>query len=229
MIPVKPYEAAELRAVTGPAIRPGGLALTLRAAGYCNLSAGGRILDVGCGAGATLEGLRQRFPVLALGVDLSGTLLAEARRSHPGLRLVRGDAGALPLAPGQFGTLFCECVLSLLPHPARALGEFKRVLAPAGNLVVADLYRRRPRAGAPAGGGCVRGAVLREKLIQWLESAGFELKVWEDHSRLLKILAAQLVWAGISIKDLWGLDCSSVPSGAGSPWGYGLLVARKRS
>ena len=56
----RPYESPALREAIGPALRPGGLDLTERAARYCGLAAGDLVLDVGCGIGATAAFLKDR-------------------------------------------------------------------------------------------------------------------------------------------------------------------------
>ena len=225
----QPYESAAVRAVTGPAIRPGGLELTRRAARYCRLTDGDRVLDAGCGAGATLDFLKSRCGAEAIGVDLSASLLTEAKQGRSGPNLIRANTMALPIKTARMKAVFCECALSLLPDPAHALEEFQRVLRAHGHLVVTDLYRRADGQMAPTGsatgGGCMKGAVDRRTMIQRLKTAGFEIRLWEDHSDLLKKLAARLVWAGISLSQWWDVDCSS--SRKSRPWrpGYCLIIA----
>lgn len=218
----RPYESKALRAVTGPAIRPGGLGLTRRAARFCGLAAGERVLDVGCGTGATVNFLNRSLHARAVGIDRSSSLLGEAGKMRPPLALVQGDAAALPLGTRRFAAVFCECVLSLIPEPHAALKEFWRVLRPGGHLVVADLYRRDadlPTASFDAP-GCVAGALTREEMAHCVERAGFTPCLWEDHSRQLKTLAAQLVWAGVSVSSWRGKNCRHRT-------GYALLVAIK--
>ncbi|MDA8140214.1 MAG: class I SAM-dependent methyltransferase [Desulfobacteraceae bacterium] len=225
------YESQALRAVTGPAIRPGGLALTERALALCGLTAGARVLDVGCGGGATVAHLRQSHGLRAMGLDLSWMLLAEGR-AQPGCPpLVQGPAEMLPVADGKLQAIFCECVLSLLSSPKSALAEWHRALAPGGLLVVSDLYARAGQLedelfSAP-GRCCLAGAVDRDTLLEGVTGAGFEVVVFEDHSPLLKQLAAQLVWAYGSLETFRaraGLGCTS--HGNGRP-GYYLMVAKK--
>jgi len=228
----QPYEIPALRDAIGPAIRPGGLELTERAIRFCGIAAGERVLDVGCGTGATGAFLQGHFGIAAVGIDLSAMLLAEGRQARAALPLVRGDGVRLPFAPETFAALFCECVLSLLENHQAALTEFHRVLSPGGHLVIADLYRRSNGLENPAplstARGCLKGAVQRDLLEERVQSAGFAIRLWEDHSHHLKILAARLVWAGIAVRDLWGLECR--PGAAlDEPPGYGLLVSRKRS
>jgi arsenite methyltransferase len=227
----KPYESAALRKAIGPALRPGGLELTERAARFCGLAPESQVLDVGCGIGATVAFLQDRFRVAAVGIDASTLLLAEAREDRPTLPLVRGDGACLPFASGLFSVLFCECTLSLLEDRTIALTEFYRVLRPHGHLVVADLYWRS--SGLPDTGshltarGCLAGALPRHQLERQIEDAGFTLDIWEDHSEHLKRLAAKLVWDGIRVADLWGAACRPGPGATGRP-GYGLLVSHKR-
>lgn len=50
---------------------------------------GARVLEIGCGTGDTLAGLK---PGHGVGVDFSPSMIAEARRRHPDLTFVEGDA-----------------------------------------------------------------------------------------------------------------------------------------
>ena len=229
----KPYESEAVRAVTGPTIRPGGLALTGRAAGYCGLGRGDRVLDVGCGTGATTAFLQAEYGASVIGMDFSRRLLAEARTQDPALGLIRGSAMALPIRADVLGAVYCECVCSLLPDAASALKDFYRVLQPGGHLVIADLYWRpsdesltvNPMA---TGGGCLAGAVDRNTMVRRIEAVGFKIDWWEDHSDALKQLAAQLVLAGVSLSDWWGIDCASAGCNSGRRPGYCLIVASKK-
>ena len=227
----QPYESPALREAIGPALRPGGLALTERTVRFCGLVPGDQVLDVGCGTGATAVFLQDRFGAVAVGIDASDLLLAEARESCSALALVRGDGACLPFAPDLFAAVICECVLSLLTNHQKALAEFYRVLRPGGHLVVADLYWRSPEppdmAPPPAAQGCLAGALPRHALEERVAAAGFALDLWEDHSEDLKRLAAKLAWNGIRVADLWGAACRPGTGPAGRP-GYALLVGRKR-
>ena len=229
----KPYESDSVRAVTGPTIRPGGLALTGRATDYCGLGSGDRVLDIGCGTGATSVFLKAEYGVSVIGLDLSRRLLAEARNQDRALGLVRGSAMALPIKADGLSAVFCECVCSLLPDAASALNGFYRVLQPGGHLVIADLYWRTPDDvltvdPMATGSSCLAGAVDRHTMARRIEAAGFEIDLWEDHSVALKQLAAQLVWAGVSLTEWWGIDCASGSCDSGRRPGYCLIVASKQ-
>lgn len=225
------YESRTLREITGPAIRPGGLVLTERALQFCRLPSGAQVLDVGCGGAETVRHLRISHDLQALGLDLSPILLGDARRRTPQPPVIQGRAEVLPVADGQLAALFCECVLSLLTTPETALMEFYRVLGTGGYIVVSDIYQKMPPAAVcrPGGGNCcLNGAVDRFTTLDRVRAAGFELLLFEDHTPLLKQLAAQLVWAHGSLTAFWadaGFDCKN-NSRRGRP-GYYLLVAVK--
>jgi arsenite methyltransferase len=206
------YESGALRALTGPAIRPGGLTLTKRAVTLCGLPEGARVLDVGCGVGATVEFLCRERHHAAVGVDTSSLLIEEGIERRPNLSLLQGTSEDLPFRDSSFNALFCECVLSLFHDPLLALKEFARVLIQNGFLILSDIYARVPDE-APSLKHlpvrcCIKGAVGRQQIIAMAEEAGFTPVIWEDHSALLKQLVGQLIFSFGSLKAFWATTCS---------------------
>jgi SAM-dependent methyltransferase len=215
-----------LRAVTGPTLRPGGFALTARAVALAGLLPGWPVLDVGAGGGASVARLRSRHGARAVGLDPDpGQLDAPVQ---PGLPLMRAAAGALPVRAGSQRLVLCECVLSLVPDPAAALGEFARVLTPGGVLALADLCLP---PGAPrvegAGGietpeepgeqappSCATGARTVAEVAALVRAAGLDPFAVEDHGALARELAARLAFGGAA---------PACPARRG----YFLLLARK--
>jgi arsenite methyltransferase len=199
------YESDTLRQATGDTLRPGGLNLLQESLQWVNWPPGARVLDIGCGIGATAAFLAGTCGLQATGIDLSDQLLREGAARNPHLPLVRGRAENLPFAEGALAGLTCECVLSLVHDPEEALGEFRRVLAPGGQLILSDLYRRKetPAEGLPEN-CCLKGAVTKKQLCSWLEKAGFSLRLWQDRSHLLAELAARLVFLHGSMTSFWG-------------------------
>jgi SAM-dependent methyltransferase len=55
-----------------------------------------------------------------------------ARRRHPDITFVQGDAERLPFEEGCFDAVVGNFVLNHLPQSERAVSEFARVLAPGG-------------------------------------------------------------------------------------------------
>ena len=100
----------------------------------------GRILDVGCGSGDVLAGLRRAAggDTLAVGADLK---LLHLRGAPPDIRRVVADARALPFPPGSFDVVTASLFLHHfdapeLPDVLRGLYALARRA-----LVVNDLRR----------------------------------------------------------------------------------------
>jgi ubiquinone/menaquinone biosynthesis C-methylase UbiE len=232
------YESREMRAVTGPAIRPGGLTLTDRALALCSIPDGAKVLDVGCGVGATVEFLCRERHHAAFGVDRSSLLLKEGIERRPNLGILKGTAESLPFRSGSFSALFCECVLSLLPDPSLVLKEFVRVLNPEGFLILSDVYARIPDEASSLPHlpvrCCIKGAVGMKQIIAWVEESGLTIVTWEDHSALLKQLAAQLIFSFGSLNAFWATACSEgLPDAIEATVrrarpGYYLLIAHRK-
>jgi ubiquinone/menaquinone biosynthesis C-methylase UbiE len=201
------YEQAAVHQITGDTIRPGGLALTDHALEYCTLPAGARVLDVGCGAGATVEHLRGAHGFEAAGIDPSRQLLGLGKRRAPGLRLCSACGEALPFAPGCFDALLAECSLSLMADIDTALNEFNRVLRASGALIASDIYARCADGLAEARqlplACCLGRAMPRDWFIEKVERAGFQVTLWEDHSQALRQLAVQIIMTHGSMASFW--------------------------
>lgn len=192
-----------LHRATGKTIRPGGLSLLKYALTLYPFKTDSRILDVGCGMGATVAYLRENHALRAAGLDLSRKLLAQGM---PSLPRVRARAEILPVASGCLDGLVCECVLSLVTDPLGTLSEFYRVLAPGGFIILSDIYRRDSLKNSQdlTADCCLAGAITREEVIDMVTQAGFSICLWEDHSRLLAELAVKLIFTYGSMTAFWG-------------------------
>jgi SAM-dependent methyltransferase len=109
---------------------------------------GRRVLDLGCGIGRMLPAL-SRSCALAVGVDVSAGMLAEARRrcgASPNLLLVRSSGRDLAMfADGSFDLVlavdsFPYLHLSEIAEPIFA--EAARLLAPGGHLAILNYSYR---------------------------------------------------------------------------------------
>ena len=230
------HESASLRAITGPSLRPGGFHLTERGLSLCEFSPGARIVDVGCGTGASVAYLQEKHRFSALGIDVSGDLFLKDG-SVKAISLAVARAEKLPLPNASCDGVLCECVLCLVSEPKRAVEEFSRVLRIGGFLILSDIYDRAPDDGFQSGPvtsrGCSSSLRSRPFVEKLLVDSGFGPLTWEDHSRYLKELAAQLILSGGSLTEFHEL-CTIFDSGcAGSSVlqlsrpGYYLLVAQK--
>lgn len=106
-----------------------------------------RILEVGIGTGANLPLLRRDLPrglpVEIWGLDLSVGMVEVCRRrlareGERAVRLVLGDAHALPFPDHSFDRVFHVGAAGSFRDPARALAEMARVSVPGAPIVVVD-------------------------------------------------------------------------------------------
>lgn len=111
---------------------------------------GMRVLEIGCGQGDLLAALR---PSRGVGVDLSPRMIDRARKRHPELQWIEGDAHALELNE-QFDFIVCSDLLNDVWDVQRA---FERAAAHAhpGTRLISNTYSRvweLPRRVAEATG-----------------------------------------------------------------------------
>jgi ubiquinone/menaquinone biosynthesis C-methylase UbiE len=100
---------------------------------------GGAVCDMGCGPGQVARYLHERG-VEACGVDLSQGMVEQARRLNPAISFRQGDMLALEgVADDSFGGIAAFYSIVHVPRDkvVQALKELRRVLRPAGVLLVA--------------------------------------------------------------------------------------------
>ena len=101
-------------------------------------------LDVGCGPGIDIAEMARLMPDGAhiSGVDISETMIAEARRRTASLgtrvSLRTGDAADLPYPDQAFDVCRAATVLQHVPDPARVIQEMARVTRPGGRVGVLE-------------------------------------------------------------------------------------------
>ncbi|MQC26878.1 MAG: methyltransferase domain-containing protein, partial [Chloroflexi bacterium] len=93
-----------------------------------------RVLEVGSGTGAVLNGLKTQAEVHGLDIHLPALQFSGLEKAEPGL--TGGDAHALPYAGGSFDLVYCHFLLLWVDAAAGVLGEMKRVTR-AGGAVLA--------------------------------------------------------------------------------------------
>src|SRR6056297_1694829 len=117
-----------LRTVLDGPLHPGGREATERLLDRAGVTAGTRLVDVGCGAGESLSLARDRGAA-AIGVD----------RDPGGDGTVRGEMTQLPFRDGSVDVVLAECVMCLASTREQALAETSRVLDSGGRLAVSDI------------------------------------------------------------------------------------------
>ncbi len=144
---------------------------------------GSRVLDIPCGGGVALRGLRPGQGITYVAADIAQTMLdrtMDAARERGVADQVEpriADVGDLPFEDGSFDLVVSFTGLHCFPDPARAVVEMVRVLRPGGVLsgsaVLNDTglrhepIRRVGRAAGLLGPGCTGDEVVR-----WLSAQG---------------------------------------------------------
>jgi ubiquinone/menaquinone biosynthesis C-methylase UbiE len=92
-----------------------------------------RILDLGCGAGATLSVCEVNGEPFLCGVDVDHDSLVLGRELFAGGHYIHAKGESLPVRSGQFDFVIARVSLPYMDIP-RALSEVARVLRPGGGV-----------------------------------------------------------------------------------------------
>ncbi|MGD8904187.1 MAG: class I SAM-dependent methyltransferase [Anaerolineae bacterium] len=105
-----------------------------------------RIVEVGCGTGHWLAGLRSASGML-FGLDLSAGMLAQAQARGEPLYLVHGRACCLPFGDACTDLVYCVNAIHHFQRQRDFIFEVRRLLRPGGSLVVIGSDPRAHRHG----------------------------------------------------------------------------------
>jgi SAM-dependent methyltransferase len=100
---------------------------------------GERIVDVGCGCGATTIAFAERVGPAGhvSGIDISAPMLARARQMAPAgipVDFVLADATVYPFASGSFDLMVSRFGVMFFAEPALSFANMRRALRPSGRL-----------------------------------------------------------------------------------------------
>jgi ubiquinone/menaquinone biosynthesis C-methylase UbiE len=132
--------------------------------------------DLGCGTGHISEAVA---PVVkrVIAVDESGAMLNAARKRLAELENVdvrNGSAESLPIEDGELDVALLFMVTHFLLEPVKVLTEIRRVLAPAGRLVILDLTAHE-REDYSIQMGHVWQGITEEQIRTWVSEAGLSI------------------------------------------------------
>jgi SAM-dependent methyltransferase len=150
------------------------------------LPLGSRVLDVGCGEGATLFHLGE--PKGVTGIDLFEEKIRYARTRFPACRFVVGSAYDLPFEEEAFDHIIVRDVIHHLERPERFIAECARVLAADGKIDSLETCRNNPLIMAHGLAVPVERGQLRSTMsyVRGLLDENFKI-VSTDHWQALPI------------------------------------------
>ena len=142
--------------------------------------AGARVLDIPCGGGVALRGLKPGQGVEYVAADIAQAMLDRTARAAGRWGVADqvepriADVGDLPFDDGAFDLVVSFTGLHCFPDPERAVSELARVLRPGGVLTGSTLLndsgiqhapiRRVGRLAGLLGPGCTG-----PQLVEWLD------------------------------------------------------------
>ena len=208
---------------------PGGEDLTREAARAAGWKAGDRILDVGCGDGASMRLLRDELGVKPVGCDRDKAILARAKELDGSLQLRQTDGLCLDFPSLYFDGALLECSFSLMNRHDELLHELYCVLKPGASIAITDLYRINPdsdRAGevyyeakrilntprkeddcktadSLPSPYLLDGMFVIDNLLHAIRETGFEITLFRDRTKQLQDYYAQLLFDYGSLDAYW--------------------------
>ena len=217
------YRSPLVELLVGESLHPGGLRSTRELLEASELHPGERLLDAGCGVGASSRVAAVEFGLFVDGVDASAGALVRAReRESAGrVRWTEADLAALPFGEAAFDGVLAECVLSTVGR-REVLIELRRVLRRGGRLVMSDVEVGAGPIPALAdhrllgAALCVTDTWRSGELESVLPETGFVLeRRWDRTASILELIdriEARIGLAAVAVRDL-GLDLATLAGG----------------
>ncbi|MQA60981.1 MAG: methyltransferase domain-containing protein [Actinophytocola sp.] len=148
------------------------------------LPAGSSVLDVPCGSGVALRGIRPGQGLRYAAADIAPAMLDRTRHTADRLGVadqvltVEADAGRMPFADGQFDLCVSFTGLHCFPDPYAAVTEIARALRPGGTLRVSWMRtdagpQYRPHLAIGRLSGLLGPSATTDEVRGWLAATGF--------------------------------------------------------
>ena len=149
--------------------------------------AGATVLEAGCGEGYGADRIT-RTARAVIGLDYDQTTVSHAARSYPNVRIVRGNLIQLPFPTGCFDVVASLQVIEHMWDQPGFLAECRRVLRPAGTLLLSTPNRLTFTPGNVTLNPFHARELSPVELVELVESAGFEIirKLGLRHGRRLR-------------------------------------------
>ncbi len=109
-------------------------------------SRGMTLVDIGAGTGQFAAAFSDWFGLSVVAVEPSAAMRAQIPR-RPGIRVLEGDAGALPLPDDSADGAWLSLVLHHIPDTEAAAREIRRVLRPGAPVLIRQGFPGQARPG----------------------------------------------------------------------------------
>ena len=113
---------------------------------FAGVGDGDRVLDIGCGPGASLERARQTGAEV-FGVDPSPGMVARAARRVPDATVVEGSAETLDFPNDYFTHVWTISSFHHWADPGQGIEQARRVLAEGGRCLIVERKLKGRRTG----------------------------------------------------------------------------------
>jgi ubiquinone/menaquinone biosynthesis C-methylase UbiE len=159
-----------------------------------DLREGETVLDLGSGAGADvlISAGRVGPTGMAIGLDMTGEMLALARAhaTEAGVEnahFLKGYLEEIPIDDESVDVVISNCVINLAADKRKVIAEAARVLKPGGRFAVSDVIAdpgmdAATRADMAQWTGCIAGALTETEFRDALGAAGLtEIEIRPTH------------------------------------------------
>ena len=192
-------------------LHPGGFETTAKLTELCKVSEKSKVLDVGCGKGASTVYLAKNFGCQVVGIDSSEKRIAEAMQLKEGVEKVTFkvcNAESIPFSDNSFDVAIIQAALIFMDME-KAIKEIVRVVKSGGFVGIAELtWKKVPtpefveETVKVLKEDCIRKAMAEDGWAKFMEACGLknikhvEVKMWspKDVLREKKINAFWIVF-----------------------------------
>lgn len=225
------YESDALKNAIGDALRPGGFQLTDRSLDFCKFQSEDKLLDLGCGRGATINYINNNYDYEICGLDISEKLISYARSINESNEIILSSADNILYEKESFHGVIAECTLSLMADIQEVLKEANRVLKRNGYFIITDVYAKNTEYSEELKkfelNTCLKNPLDLNKLKELLSNRGFNVVLEERHDNMIIQFVADIIFNGCSTTSLC-IDKNMKDLLIKSKIGYMLMIAQKK-
>ncbi|MDN3658167.1 class I SAM-dependent methyltransferase [Ferruginibacter paludis] len=145
---------------------------------------GDTLVDIGCETGFHDNQIAFYYPHIYFVLeDIDTSNLAIIKRNiastgfvnnmQAGCETIVGGVNNIPLASGRYKKILCRKTLHEFENPDQMINEFKRILIPGGEVIIAEI---NPKYPGQRFHDCVRPFLNRTQIMDLFVQQGFTLK-----------------------------------------------------